>query len=192
MHTKINIEQLEPGDVFVVDRLNTKDHSNYNAGEYVLLRKTPFSLFAVKTTASVYELHSIQVFELAGINPWVVCAISKDAETVRNLIARVDREIVEVTSGFRVKQWVDYVYTSARANLYALSKIMADRQPAPKQEIDPTLVALIGDVRKASAAFKAGKAKYEAGKALCQEATADGVEAQTALDAARSALLAAI
>jgi hypothetical protein len=133
----IPIHQIKPGDVVFIERpMDAKGQdggslSNYEAGEYLVLRVGAASIEVVKPTSG-YELHRSKTFTLVGNNRWDVGVCEPGLKAINDALDVIADFAVESRSP--KKQWIQSVYDEAMVMGKRLKRIREERwaTAAPK------------------------------------------------------------
>lgn len=121
---------IENGDLVFLERPagatgdDGKPLSNYNAGEYIVVRATCNNLYCV-SLKSGYELAHQKAFPLVGRDRWEVVSVQQGRREVRDAISFCLR--FEEERHAEKKQWLDYIYDQAQQTRLKLTEILRDR-----------------------------------------------------------------
>lgn len=129
------------GKFILVDREPTEKQSNYEAGEYICIRQTPFSLHCVKPSVG-YDFHNIKKFTLSGKDSWTVCAVKSKPELVADLVKQNKKFVVDANKAGK-KNWVEYVYTDIQNHADILEEVLNEQQSTCCSQVESPVAQVI-------------------------------------------------
>jgi hypothetical protein len=131
------------GHFVFLERINESGQGvDYNSGEYIIVNQTPMTLYAVKSSSDIYSVHNLLQFFVEGTRPWRVVKEYIDNELLNRFILKIELQLKnEDVEGKR--QWVNSVYSSARANIDLLKRTITE--PNDTTKISNTITLGIRD-----------------------------------------------
>lgn len=118
------------GMIVWVEKQDPKD--NYYNGEYIVVKQSPNTLYAVSTKGTGYGAHELRQLPLVGEKPYTVISSKRDDKFVRDFADQMLAFSRETK-----RNWIDSVYTGAAANakkIYDVLGVNVNTDPTEKQK----------------------------------------------------------
>ena len=126
--------------------VDSKNHSTYYDGEYLILRETPYCLFGVKALTG-WDFSDVRSLPIKGEAAFRILDSRTDHDEAAEVAARNLKWVEESTGPNGKKQYIESVYDKVRANAKALLRAIGVTLPSEVQIVVPQKAVVEIEIR---------------------------------------------